>query len=112
MSLIVTSHTTAVVVAAQRRNARHPIISLTIDNDNGGADRTIRIQDKFTPAVSNGVAVPVAQTIERFRIDVLQGDVVNLSEQDLKGVECLGSINVLGDAIDASCYITVGYKAE
>ncbi len=111
-SKIVTSHTTAVSVAAAVRNGVHVPTSMTIDNDAGGADRTIRIQDVFTPDVSNAVAIPVETTTDRFRIDVLLGDVVVLAEDDLKGIKCLGSLKVIGDAIDASCYITVGYKTE
>ena len=111
-SKIVTSHTTAVSVASARRNARHLITSLIIDNDNGGADRTIRIQDVFTPGESNLVSSPTEQTVDRLRVDVLQGDVMSLSEEDLKGIECLGAIKVIGDAIDASCYVTVGYRPE
>mgnify|MGYP001562621091 FL=1 len=111
-SKIVSSHPTAVTVASRRRNARHLITSLIIDNDNGGADRTIRIQDVFTPGESNLVSSPTEQTVDRLRVDVLQGDVMSLSEEDLKGIECLGAIKVIGDAIDASCYVTVGYRPE
>ncbi len=111
-SLIVTANTTAQQIAAERKNAAHYPKSLTVDNDGGGADRTIRIQDVFTPSVSNGVSSPSEQTIERLRVDVLQGDMVTLGEQDLKGIKCLGALKVIGDAVDASCYITVGYHTR
>lgn len=111
-SVVKTAHTTAVSVAAAVRNGVHIPTSMTIDNDNGGADRTIRIQDVFTPDVTNGEPSPVETTVDRHRIDVLLGDVVTLSEEDMKGVKCLGALKVIGDAIDASCYITVGYKTE
>lgn len=111
-SLIVTAHTTAQAVAAEVRNGVHKPTSMTINNSGGGADRTIRIQDIFTPDVTNGVAAPALQTIDRHRMTVLLGDIVTLSEEDLAGVKCLGSLNIIADAIDAGCYISVGYKTE
>ncbi len=110
-SLIVTAHTTAVEVAAERLDAVHRPTSLTINNGIV-ADRIIRIQDVFTPAVTNGVASPSEQTVERLRVTVLNGDVLTLSEQDLKGIKCLGALKVIGDAIDATCFITTGYETE
>lgn len=110
-SLVVTAHTTAVEVAAERLDAVHRPTSLTINNG-VVADRTIRIQDIFTAAVSNGVAVPGAQAIERLRVTVLNGDVLTLSEQDLKGIKCLGALRIIADAIDGTCYITTGYETE
>lgn len=109
-SLIVTSHTAAVQVAAERLDKKYTLTALTIDNDGGGADRTIRLQDVFTPAVSDGTAAPTEQTVDRLRLDVLLGDVMVLNEKDLKGIEFLGALKVIGDAIDADCHITVGYK--
>ena len=111
-SRVVTAHTTAVQVAAERRNAVHIPTSMTIDNDAGAADRTIRIQDRFTPSVSNGVPAPVLTTVDRHRVDVLQGDVMTLHEKDLEGVKCLGELLIIGDAIDADCHVSVGYKHE
>ena len=109
-SLIVTAHTTAVEVAAERLDKKYKLTSLVLDNDAGAADRTIRIQDVFTPAVTNGVSSPTETTVDRLRLDVLLGDVLSMNEDDLKGIECLGALKVIGDAIDASCHITVGYK--
>lgn len=111
-SQVVTAHTTAVQAVAERRNAVVIPTSMTIDNDAGAADRTIRIQDRFTPSVSHGVAAPVQTTVERFRVDVLMGDVMTLNENDLDGVKCLGELLIIADAIDANCHITVGYKHE
>ena len=111
-SQVVTADTTAVQAVAERRNAVVIPTSMTIDNDAGGADRTIRIQDRFTPSVSNGVAGPVQTTVERYRVDVLQGDVMALNAEDLEGVKCLGELLIIADAIDPNCHITVGYKHE
>jgi len=111
-SQIVTAHTTAVQAVAERRNAVVIPTSMTIDNDAGAADRTIWIQDSFTPSVSHGVAVPVATVVDRYRVDVLMGDVMVLNAADLEGVKCLGALLIDADAIDADCHITVGYKHE
>lgn len=111
-SLIVTANTTAQSVAADKSVASVIPTSMTIDNDGGAADRTIRIQDVFTPSVSDGVASPSETTVDRYRVDVIQGDVVTLNESDLKGIKCLGALKIIADAIDAGCYITVGYKHE
>ncbi len=111
-ALIVTASTTAQVVAAEVRNGVHVPTSITIENAAGGAARTIRVRDSFTPDVTNGVSAPVATTVDRLRIAVLLGDNVTLSEEDLKGIKCLGSLSIIADAIDADCHISVGYKTE
>ncbi|KKM66365.1 hypothetical protein LCGC14_1481950 [marine sediment metagenome] len=111
-SLIVTASTTAQSVAAAVRNGVHEPTSMTIDNEAGSADRTIRIQDVFTPDVTNGTASPSETTVDRGRWDVPQGDSLVLSEQDLKGIKCLGALKIIGDAVDANCHISVGYKTE
>ena len=111
-SLGVTANTVAQTVAAERLDRVHRPTSMIVDNDAGAQDTVIRIQDSFTPAVTNGVAVPTAKTPDRFRQTVLQGDVLNLNESDLKGIKCLGALTVIADAIDADCHITVGYETE
>lgn len=111
-SLVVTANTTAQSVAAERRNAVVKPTSLVVDNDQGAADRIIRIQDVFTPSVSNGVSSPVETTVDRFRATCPQGFVTTFNEEDLKDVKCLGALKVIANAIDASCYATVGYKQE
>ncbi len=108
-----TSNTSAQEIAADRADAVVIPTSMVIDNKGGAADRTIRIQDVFTPSVTNSVASPSADTtVDRFRITVIQGDIIALSEEDLKGVKCLGALKVIGDAVDPACYLTVGYKHE
>lgn len=111
-SKIVTAHTTAVEVAAERKNAVTIPTSMTIDNDAGVVDHMIRIQDIFTPAETDGTGAPVETTVDRYRIDLLAGEVMVLPEQDLKGVKCLGSLNIIADAVDTDCHVTVGYKHE
>ena len=111
-SKVVTSSTTAQTAAAAVRTGVHVPTSMTINNDAGAADRTIRLQDVFTPDVSNGTASPTEQTVDRGRWDVLMGAMLVLGEEDLKGIKCLGALKVIGDAVDTGCHITVGYKTE
>ncbi len=111
-SLVVTAHTTAQTIAAERENAVVVPKSLTIDNQRGGTDNEIVIQDSFTPSAYYGVSSPGAQLIERFKVQAIMGDMINLNEADLKGVKCLGALLVDADNIDALCDITVGYEHE
>jgi hypothetical protein len=90
----------------------HKPTSIIINNDGGSADRTIRVQDIFTPDVTNGEDTPIETTVDRGRWDVIQGDMVVLNEEELQGMKCLGALKVIADAVDTGCYITVGYKSE
>ena len=112
-SKIVTAHTTAQEVVAERADAVVVPTSMLIDNKDGGGDRTIWIQDVLTPSAyyNNESPDPVA-AINRHRITVIQGDIVSLSEEDLKGVKCLGALYIDASAIDTDCHITVGYEQE
>jgi len=99
-------------VAADRADKVAVPTSLTVDNQGGAGDRTIRIQDVFTPSATNGTGSPSETTVDRFRMQVDQGDMVTLGEEDLKGIKCLGALKVIGSVIDTGCYVTVGYKHE
>ena len=111
-SRVVTAHSTAQTIAAERENAAVVLKSLTIDNQRGNTDNEIVIQDSFTPSAYYGVPAPGPQIIERFKVQAVMGDVITLNEQDLKGVKCLGAMLVDSDNIDALCDITVGYEHE
>jgi len=111
-SKVVTANTTAQEVAAERSDAVAIPTSLVVDNDQGAADRIISIQDVFTPSVTNGVSSPSETTVDRFRATAPQGFVTTFTEDDLKGVKCLGALKVIASAVDASCYITAGYRHE
>jgi hypothetical protein len=108
----VTANTTAQTVAAEIKNSRYKVTSMTIDNKAGSGDRQITIQDIFTPDVTNGDSSPTEQTVNRYTFTALQGDVITLNEQDLKGVRCIGALKVVSDVTDASCYITVGFETD
>lgn len=115
-SKVITAHTTAQTIAAERENAVVLLKSLTIDNQRGNTDNEIVIQDSFTPSAYVGHETPAddpgAQIIERFKVQAVIGDMITLNEQDLKGVKCLGAMMVDSDNIDADCDITVGYEHE
>jgi len=111
-SQVVTAHTTAQTIAAERENAVVQAKSLTIDNQVGAGDCEITIQDSFTPSAYVGVPAPGAQLIERFKAVVQAADIITWGEEDLKGIKCLGALLVDSDVIKATCVITVGYEHE
>jgi len=112
-SQVVTAHTTAQEVVAERADAVVIPTSMLIDNKDGAGDRTIWIQDVLTPSAYYGEEDPdEADPINRYRITVIQGDIVSLNEEDLKGVKCLGALYIDASAIDTDCHVTVGYKLE
>ncbi|KKK52930.1 hypothetical protein LCGC14_3099970 [marine sediment metagenome] len=117
-STVVAMDPSTAVIAADRADAVVIPTSMTIDNQGGGGNRVISIQDVFTPSVSNLVSGPSETTVDRFRMRVDQGDMVTLGEEDLKGVRCLGKMEVTSKTTanvltaDSACYVTVGYKHE
>lgn len=109
-SLIVTASTTAQEVAAERRDTVVKPTSINIDASAASQDTVIRLQDVFTPSITNGVAAPVETTVDRWRYEVLLGDSITLNRDDLAGIKILGALKVIASAIDASLFITVGYE--
>lgn len=111
-SKIVTANTAVQEVAADVKNAVHKVKSITIDNNGGSAAYEIIVRDTFTPDSSNGHASPTATYSDRWKTHVLMGEVLTYDEKDLAGVRALGSLGIIADGIDASCYISVGYEDE
>jgi len=111
-SQVVTAHTDARTIAAERENAKVLLKSLTIDNQRGNTDNEIVIQDFITISPYYGVGAPGTTTVERFKVQAIVGDMITLNESDLKGVKCLGAMLLDSDNIDADCDITVGYEHE
>jgi len=111
-SQVVTANTVAQTIAAERENAVVVPKSLTIDNQRGNTDNEIVIQDFITISPYYGVGAPGTQTVERFKVQAVIGDMITLNEADLKGVKCLGAMLVDSDNIDADCDITIGYEHE
>lgn len=100
------------LVAPAIRNSKNKPKSVTIDNQGSVNPHNIEIWDSFTPDASNAVAAPVWTTVRRHRISLIAADVIVLEKNDLEGVECLGNLSILADALDVLCLITVGYEAE
>lgn len=111
-SKVITAHTTAQTIAAERENAVVLPKSLTIDNQRGTHDCEITIQDSFTPSAYYGEASPDPEVIDRFKVQAVMGDMITLNEQDLKGVKCLGAMLIDSDNTDGLCDISIGYEHE
>lgn len=109
-SLIVTANTTAQQIAAERRDAVYKPTSIQIDNSAGGGARVIRLQDIFTPNITDGVSSPTLQTVDRWRGEVLIGENLNFDEAALRGIKILGALNVISDVTDANCHIGIGFE--
>lgn len=107
----VTASTTAATLVTTPKHKKTVIKSLQIDNQSA-ALRVIRIQDIFTPDVSNGVASPTEQTIERVYVSIPANTLRVLTKDELEGVMCLGTVKAIADAIAATCAITAGYDFE
>ncbi len=99
------------VAAPELHISKHKPSSMTIDNSGAIVDHNIEIWDSFTTDASHG-AVAAFTTIRRHRVSALAGDVVILEKEDLAGVECLGNLSILADAIDAACLISIGWEDD
>lgn len=97
--------------AAEKRNARIRPSLIMIDNVLGAQDAIINVVDNFTPAVSNGVPVPVAQTINRLSINVSMMACVSIRDE-LKDVIILGALTIEIGIADAACIVTVAWDFE
>ncbi len=107
----VTAHTTAVALFSTPEHSVGKISSINIDNQSG-AQRTVRLQDIFTPDASVGQANPTLQTIERFQATVANGLSFSADEASLKDVKCLGDAKAIADDISTDCVVIVGYSIE
>ena len=107
----VSCSTVAQALWSQTRHKKGKISAVNIDNG-AAAPQTIRIQDIFTPDVSAGVAIPVAQTKERLQVTVPAGQSASYDEQSLKDIEMLGDAKAIGGTIAAACIIICNYTLE
>jgi hypothetical protein len=107
----VAAHTSAVTIATVPLHQKLVFTDITIDNQHT-AELTIRIQDIFTPDVSNGVAVPAEKTIDRLQVTVPAGVTLSYQEDALKDRKCIGVAKAISDAVGASCIISCGYHFE
>jgi len=103
-----TANTAAQDLFATPKHAKGKLTALKVDNQ-GAALRTVRLQDIFTPDVSEGVASPAQQTIERIQISVGAGLTADVPKDELEDCEFLGTCKGIANAVDASCVIIATY---
>lgn len=103
------------VVATEKPNAKKKITSLIIDNVAGGAARTVQVQDRFTPSVTNLVPPPVpVQTPSRFSVTIPNGAgaVWNFDDTELRNVVVLGQLELIIDVADGGTIVTIAWEHE
>ena len=107
----VTANTSVQTIATVPLHKKLVFTDVTIDNQHT-AELTIRIQDVFTPDVSNGEASPSEQTIDRLQVTVPAGLTLSYQEDALKDRKCLGVAGAISDITGANCVISCGYHFE
>ena len=108
-SLAQTMAVTPRVFAAEKQNAKIIPSQIIVDNEAGGAQRVITIQDVFTPAVSNGVPIPVVTTVNRLIITVDNAGWATIAAEALKELEILGQLQAIIDVADAGTIVTISW---
>ena len=98
------------VVATEKPNAKKKITALIIDNT-GVAARTVQIQDRFMPSITNGNPAPIAQTPSRFSATITAGAVWNFDDIELDNVEVLGQLELIINIASATI-VTIGWEHE
>jgi len=111
-SLAQTMAVTPRIFAAEKQNAKIIPTQIIVDNEAGLAQRVITIQDVFTPAVSNGVPVPVLTTVNRLIITVDNAGWATIAAEALKKLEILGQLQVIIDVADLGTIITISWGFE
>jgi len=108
-SLAQTMAVTPRIFAAEKQNAKIVPSQIIVDNEAGGAQRVITIQDVFTPAVSNGVPAPVLTTVNRLIITVDNAGWETIAAEALKELEILGQLQAIIDVADAGTIVTISW---
>jgi len=110
-SLVSTMVASPAVFATERVNAKIKPSIMMIDNVLGAQDAIISIQDRFTPAVSNGVPIPGVTTVSRLSINVSMAACVSIRDE-LKDVKVLGQLEAIIVTPDAACIVSMGWDFE
>ena len=97
------------IFATEKQNAKIIPTQIIVDNEAGGAQRVITIQDVFTPAASNGVPAPVLTTVNRLIITVDNAGWATIAAEALKKLEILGQLQVAIDVADAGTIATISW---
>ena len=111
-SLAQTMAVTPRVFAAEKLNAKLVPTQIIVDNEAGGAQRVITIQDVFTPAASNGVPAPVPITQNRLIITVDNAGWAAIAAEALKELKILGQLQAIIDVADAGTIVTISWGYE
>ncbi|KKN14270.1 hypothetical protein LCGC14_0997810 [marine sediment metagenome] len=110
-SLVQTMAASPTVFAVEKRNAKIIPSHLMVDNVLGAQDAVLSIQDRFTPAVSNAVAIPVVTTVSRLSINVSMNACVSIRDE-LKDLKVLGQLEIVIGTPDAACIVSVGWNFD
>ena len=100
------------IFAVEKQNAKIIPTQIIVDNELGGAQRRITIQDVFTPAVSNGVPVPVLTVVPRLIITVDNGGWATIAAEALKELKILGQLRADIDVADVGTIVTISWGFE
>jgi len=100
------------IFAVEKQNAKIVPTQIIVDNEAGGAQRVITIQDVFTPAISNGVPIPVPTTVPRLIITVDNGGRATIAAEELKELEILGQLRADIDVADPGTFVTISWGFE
>ncbi len=100
------------IFAAEKLNAKIIPTQIIVDNEAGGAQRVITIQDVFTPSASNGVPVPVLTTVNRLIITVDNAGWATIAAEALKKLEILGQLRADIDVADLGTIVTISWGFE
>ena len=107
-SVVVTMTLATMTAITEKPGAKIKPSFIMVDNDGAAATAVIQFQDVFTPSASVAVPVPIAQTIDRVRCSVPILSCVSF-EDELKDIVFIGGMQIVRGALDANCFITVGY---
>ena len=97
------------IFATEKQNAKIVPSQIIVDNEAGGAQRVITIQDVFLPSASNGVPGPVLTTVDRLIITVDNAGWATIAAEALKKLEILGQLQVAIDVADAGTIATISW---
>lgn len=108
------------LVAVAKRNAKIKPSLIMVDNVDAGDDSQLTFQDVFDVndsfLAATGVAVAgtlpgAPQIVDRLRINVSIDACVSIRDE-LKDVEFLGKAQVVRQASDEHCHVTLGYDFQ
>lgn len=106
------------VFAAEKQNAKIVPTQIIVDNEAGGAQRVITIQDVLTTVNSivaaTGLAVAGAlqPAINRLIITVDNGGWATIAAEALKELKILGQLQAIIDVADAGTIVTISWGFE